>query len=109
MTRLRKETKKLGIFKGLIIAGVVITSACIELAPCHAISAVLSLVFLGQTSFATSIGALLNILLVRSLFVQTFSYGIGQKIFWPRKPAVVKQPKVNITLHEPTKAILYQS
>jgi RND superfamily putative drug exporter len=108
MTRVREETLKLGtrpgILKGLTVTGGVITSAGIVLAATFAVLGVLPLVFLAQIGFAVSFGVLLDTFLVRSILVPALSYDIGQKIWWPSKLALVKQPKVKQAPYEPARA-----
>lgn len=89
MTRVREETKKLGVRKGtlkaLVVTGGVITSAGIVLASTFAALYVIPILFLAQIAFIVSFGVLLDTLIVRSLLVPSLTLEIGRFMWWPSK------------------------
>ena len=95
MSRVREESLKHGtrpgILRGLGVTGGVITSAGIVLAATFAALGVSPIMFLVQLAFIVAFGVLLDTVLVRSLLVPALAYDIGDKIWWPGKPARRRQ------------------
>jgi RND superfamily putative drug exporter len=91
MTRVREESIRAGtrpgILKGLAVTGGVITSAGVVLAATFAALGVLPILFLAQIAFIVAFGVLLDTIVVRSLFVPSVSYLIGQRVWSPSKLA----------------------
>ena len=91
MTRVREESVKhgtrLGIQRGLVATGGVITSAGLVLAATFAALGVIPILFLAQIAFIVAFGVLLDTFIVRSLLVPALSYDIGRAIWWPSKLA----------------------
>ena len=89
MTRVREETKKLGVRRGtlkaLVVTGGVITSAGIVLAATFAALFVLPILFMAQIAFIVAFGVLLDTLIVRSLLVPALTMEIGRVMWWPSK------------------------
>ena len=89
MTRVREETIKhgtdVGIIKGLVVTGGVITSAGIVLAATFAALGVIPILFLFQLAFIVSFGVLLDTFIVRSLLVPALIRDIGAFVWWPSK------------------------
>lgn len=89
MTRVREETKKLGVRKGtvkaLVVTGGVISSAGIVLAATFAALYVIPILFLAQIAFIVAFGVLLDTLIVRSLIVPSLTLDIGRRMWWPSK------------------------
>lgn len=89
MSRVREETKKLGVRKGtlkaLVVTGGVITSAGIVLASTFAALAVIPILFLVQIAFVVAFGVLLDTLIVRSLLVPSLTLEIGRFMWWPSR------------------------
>lgn len=87
MTRVREETKKLGVrrgtIKGLVVTGGVITSAGIVLASTFAALSVIPILFLAQIAFIVAFGVLLDTLIVRSLIVPALTIDIDKPMWWP--------------------------
>lgn len=87
MARVREETlnvgTKLGMMRGLIATGGVITSAGAVLAGTFSIMASLPLVFISEVGFAVAFGVLFDALIVRSVLVPALVWDIGSKIWWP--------------------------
>ncbi|MGB4761904.1 MAG: MMPL family transporter [Candidatus Saccharimonas sp.] len=95
MTRVREETKLLGVRKGtlkaLIVTGGVITSAGIVLASTFAALNVIPILFLAQIAFVVSFGVMLDTLIVRSLLVPSLTLEIGRLSWWPSRLAKRKK------------------
>ena len=95
MTRVREETKTLGVRKGtlkaLIVTGGVITSAGVVLASTFAALYVIPILFLAQIAFVVAFGVMLDTLVVRSLLVPSLTLEIGKRIWWPSKLARSKK------------------
>ena len=96
MTRVREESAERGtrpgVIVGLAVTGGVITSAGIVLAATFSALSVIPLVFLAQIAFIVAFGVLLDTLVVRSLFVPSFSYYLCRRILWPSR--LDKAPKL---------------
>ncbi|MCR2817432.1 MMPL family transporter [Microbacterium sp. zg.Y1090] len=89
MTRVREESLKhgtrLGILRGLVATGGVITSAGLVLAATFAALGVIPILFLAQLAFIVAFGVLLDTFVVRSLLVPALAFDIGRAIWWPSK------------------------
>ena len=89
MTRVREETKNLGVKKGtvkaLVVTGGVISSAGIVLASTFAALYVIPILFLAQIAFIVAFGVLLDTLIVRSLIVPSLTLDISRHMWWPSK------------------------
>ena len=89
MSRVREETKALGVRKGtlkaLVVTGGVITSAGIVLASTFTALIVIPILFLVQIAFVVAFGVLLDTLVVRSLLVPSLTLQIGRLMWWPSK------------------------
>lgn len=89
MTRVREETKHLGVKKGTLkavaVTGGVITSAGIVLASTFAALYVIPILFLAQIAFIVAFGVLLDTLVVRSLLVPALTLEVGNAMWWPSK------------------------
>lgn len=89
MTRVREETKKLGVrvgtLRGLVVTGGVITSAGVVLAATFGALYVIPILFLAQLAFIVAFGVLLDTLVVRSLLAPSMTLEIGRKVWWPSK------------------------
>ncbi|MTE21385.1 MMPL family transporter [Streptomyces sp. TRM43335] len=87
MTRVREETRRhgnrLGVLKGLVATGGVITSAGVVLAATFAALVVIPLSFLAQIAFVVAFGVLLDTVVVRSLLVPALARDIGPTVWWP--------------------------
>ncbi len=97
MTRVKEESEELeggvpaGIRAGMIRAlgatGGVITSAGILLAAVFAVLGVLPLITLTQIGVIVCVGVLLDTLLVRTVVVPSLTFLVGERMWWPRRPA----------------------
>lgn len=91
VTRAREEAEKHGtkegILKALSATGGVITSAGILLAAVFAALGVLPLVVMAQLGITVFIGVLLDTLIVRTILVPSLVQLMGEKFWWPAKPA----------------------
>ncbi len=89
MTRVREETKKSGVnkgvIKGLVVTGGVITSAGIVLAATFATLYVIPILFLVQLAFIVAFGVLLDTIIVRSLLVPSLALEVSRFMWWPSK------------------------
>lgn len=89
MTRVREETRTLGVRKGtlkaLIVTGGVITSAGVVLAATFAALNVIPILFMAEIAFIVSFGVMLDTLIVRSLLVPSLTLEIGRRIWWPSR------------------------
>ncbi|MGK5501360.1 MMPL family transporter, partial [Streptomyces sp. URMC 125] len=87
MTRVREEARRhgtrLGVLKGLVATGGVITSAGVVLAATFAALVVIPLSFLVQIAFIVAFGVLLDTVVVRSLLVPALARDIGPAVWWP--------------------------
>lgn len=95
MTRVREETRKLGVkrgtIKGLVVTGGVITSAGIVLAATFAALNVIPILYLVEISFIVTFGVLLDTIIVRSLLVPALTLEIGNKMWWPSLLSRIKK------------------
>ena len=91
VTRAREDSRATGTRAGILSAlgstGAVITSAGILLAAVFAALGVLPLVVLAQIGIVICIGVLLDTLIVRSLVVPAIVLLLGEKFWWPARPA----------------------
>ncbi|MGO1283978.1 MAG: MMPL family transporter [Brachybacterium sp.] len=91
--RARHEATVHGTTQGMVRAvgstGVVITSAGVVLAAVFAALGVLPLVVLGQLGLIVGLGVLLDTLLVRTVLVPALFALIGDRMWWPSRPASV--------------------
>ncbi len=97
MTRVKEESEVLeggvptGIRTGMIRAlgatGGVITSAGVLLAAVFAVLGVLPLITLTQIGVIVCVGVLLDTLLVRTVVVPSLTFMVGERMWWPRRPA----------------------
>ncbi|MFB7614788.1 MMPL family transporter [Kitasatospora sp. NPDC056181] len=91
MTRVREEAQRVGtregVLRGLTATGGVITSAGVVLAATFAALGVIPLAFLAQIAFIVAFGVLLDTLLVRSLLVPALVRDLGDRVWWPARPA----------------------
>ncbi|CAG7608435.1 MMPL family transporter [Leucobacter soli] len=91
MSRVREESlrhgTRMGVLRGTVVTGSVITSAGLVLAATFAALAVIPILFLVQLAFMVAFGVLLDTFLVRTLLVPALSYDIGRAIWWPSKLA----------------------
>jgi RND superfamily putative drug exporter len=76
-----------GMLRGLAATGGVITSAGILLAAVFAVLGVLPLVVLAQIGVIICVGVLLDTLVVRTLIVPAIALVLGDRFWWPRRPA----------------------
>ena len=91
VTRAAEEAREHGTREGMLRAltatGGVITSAGILLAAVFAVLGVLPLVVLAQLGVVICIGVLLDTLLVRTVLVPAIAVKLGDRFWWPRRPA----------------------
>jgi putative drug exporter of the RND superfamily len=91
VTRAREEAVEHGTREGMLRAlaatGGVITSAGILLAAVFAVLGVLPLVVLAQLGTVICIGVLLDTLVVRTVLVPALALRLGDRFWWPRRPA----------------------
>ncbi|MGO1225900.1 MAG: MMPL family transporter [Brachybacterium sp.] len=91
--RARHEAALHGTTQGMVRAvgstGVVITSAGVVLAAVFAALGVLPLVVLGQLGLIVGLGVLLDTLLVRTVLVPALFALIGDRMWWPSRPAAM--------------------
>ncbi|WP_299301220.1 MMPL family transporter [uncultured Brachybacterium sp.] len=94
--RARLEAATHGTTQGMVRAvgstGVVITSAGVVLAAVFAALGVLPLVVLGQLGLIVGLGVLLDTLLVRTVLVPALFALIGDRMWWPTRPAAAQRP-----------------
>ncbi len=92
--RARVEAAKHGTREGIVEAvahtGSVITSAGIVLAAVFAALGVLPLVTLGQLGLIVGLGVIVDTLVVRTVIVPAIFTLVGDRIWWPGKPASVR-------------------
>ncbi|WP_304502143.1 MMPL family transporter [Brachybacterium sp. FME24] len=93
--RARHEAATHGTTQGMVRAvgstGVVITSAGVVLAAVFAALGVLPLVVLGQLGLIVGLGVLLDTLLVRTVLVPALFALIGDRMWWPSRPAAAQR------------------
>ncbi|MGY1644029.1 MMPL family transporter [Geodermatophilus sp. SYSU D00703] len=91
MTRAREESLRSGTREGirraLAVTGGVITSAGLVLAATFGALTVLPLVILTQLGFLVGFGVLLDTFVVRSLLVPAAVTLLGDRVWWPGRPA----------------------
>lgn len=91
VTRAREEAGEHGTRDGMLRAlaatGGVITSAGILLGAVFAVLGVLPLVVLAQLGVVVCIGVLLDTLLVRTVLVPALALLLGDRFWWPARPA----------------------
>jgi RND superfamily putative drug exporter len=79
-----------GMLRALAATGGVITSAGILLAAVFAVLGVLPLVVLAQIGVIICVGVLLDTLVVRTLIVPAIALVLGDRFWWPRRPAIAE-------------------
>ncbi|MDO8189023.1 MMPL family transporter [Conexibacter sp. JD483] len=91
MARAREEAARRGTRRGVLAAlavtGGVITSAGVVLAGTFSALAVLPLVLLTELGTVVAFGVLLDTLLVRSVLVPALVHDVGERVWWPSRPA----------------------
>jgi RND superfamily putative drug exporter len=91
VTRAREDASTLGTRGGMLravrVTGGVITSAGILLAAVFAVLGVLPLITLTQIGVIVCIGVLLDTLLVRTVLVPALAFALGERFWWPGRPA----------------------
>jgi RND superfamily putative drug exporter len=91
MTRAREEVAsrghRAGMLRALTVTGGVITSAGIVLAATFAALCVLPLTPSVQTGVIVAAGVLLDALLVRTVLVPALALDLGERTWWPGRPA----------------------
>ncbi|WP_369255880.1 MMPL family transporter [Geodermatophilus amargosae] len=91
MTRAREESVRHGtrdgVLRALAVTGGVITSAGLVLAATFGALSVLPLLFLVQLAFLVGFGVLLDTFVVRSLVVPSAVALLGDRTWWPGRPA----------------------
>ncbi|MGA7051296.1 MAG: MMPL family transporter, partial [Mycobacterium sp.] len=91
VTRAREEAGRHGTRDGMIravsVTGGVITSAGIVLAAVFCVLGVLPLIVLTQMGIIVGLGILVDTFIVRTLVIPALFAIIGDRIWWPRKPA----------------------
>ena len=96
VTRAAEEASEHGARRGMLRAltatGGVITSAGILLAAVFAVLGVLPLVVLAQLGLVICIGVLLDTLLVRTVLVPALATLLGERFWWPSRPAAAVAP-----------------
>ncbi|MFG1607208.1 MMPL family transporter [Actinoplanes sp. NPDC049265] len=93
ITRARDETvargdTRAGTLRALAATGGVITSAGILLAAVFAVLGVLPVIVLTQIGVIVGLGVLIDTLLVRTIVVPALSLLLGDRFWWPARPAV---------------------
>ncbi|SNS88607.1 putative drug exporter of the RND superfamily [Geodermatophilus saharensis] len=96
MTRAREESQRhgteQGVLRALAVTGGVITSAGLVLAATFGALAVLPLLILVQLAFIVGFGVLLDTFVVRTLVVPSAVYLLGDRTWWPGRPARRPEP-----------------
>jgi putative drug exporter of the RND superfamily len=89
--RIREEAGRVGIrhgtVRGLAVTGSVITAAGIVLAATFAALAQLPSVPVTEVGIAVALGVLLDTLIVRTVLVPAALLTIGERVWWPSRPA----------------------
>jgi RND superfamily putative drug exporter len=75
------------MLNALRVTGGVITSAGILLAAVFAVLGVIPLITLAQIGIIVGIGVLLDTLLVRTVVVPALAFVLGDRFWWPGRPA----------------------
>lgn len=95
VTRAREESAEHGTRAGMVAAvaatGGVITSAGIVLAAVFCVLGVLPLIVLTQLGIIVGIGILLDTFVVRTLVIPALFALIGDRIWWPSRPAGIRE------------------
>jgi RND superfamily putative drug exporter len=96
VTRAREEAATRGTRDGMVVAlaatGAVITSAGVLLAAVFAVLGVLPVVTLTQIGVIVGLGVLLDTLLVRTVLVPALATLLGDRFWWPSRPAAGERP-----------------
>lgn len=92
VSRAREETiahrdTRAGMLRALSATGGVITSAGVLLAAVFTVLGVLPVIVLTQLGIIVGIGVLLDTLLVRTLVVPALALLLGERFWWPSRPA----------------------
>ncbi|WP_203691026.1 MMPL family transporter [Catellatospora coxensis] len=92
VSRAREETvargdTRAGMLRALSATGGVITSAGVLLAAVFTVLGVLPVIVLTQLGIIVGIGVLLDTLLVRTLVVPALAMLLGERFWWPSRPA----------------------
>jgi putative drug exporter of the RND superfamily len=89
--RIREESGHLGIqrgtLRGLSVTGGVITAAGVVLAATFAALVREPTVYLTEVGTAVALGVLIDTLLVRTVLVPASLLSIGERVWWPARPA----------------------
>jgi putative drug exporter of the RND superfamily len=89
--RIREESRQLGLrqgtLRGLAVTGGVITAAGIILGATFADLARLPNAPVAEVGVAVALGVLLDTLLVRTVLVPAALLTIGERVWWPARPA----------------------
>lgn len=97
MSRVREESlahgTRIGVLRGLVFTGGVITSAGVVLAATFAALSVIPIMFLVQLSFIVTFGVLLDAILVRSLLVPGLMFDLGRPAWWPFLRAIPRDAR----------------
>ncbi|GAA0742203.1 MMPL family transporter [Dactylosporangium roseum] len=97
ITRAREETAergdtRAGVVRALAATGGVITSAGILLAAVFTVLGVLPVIVLTQIGVIVGIGVVLDTLLVRTVVVPAIALLLGERFWWPARPAARAVP-----------------
>jgi RND superfamily putative drug exporter len=91
MTRAREEVTRLGNREGILFAlsvtGGVITSAGVVLAATFSVLLVVPYVTALHLGLVVAVGVLIDTFLVRTLLVPTLAIDLGDRVWWPGRPA----------------------
>jgi putative drug exporter of the RND superfamily len=91
MTRAREEVARLGNREGILFAlsvtGGVITSAGVVLAATFSVLLVVPYVTALHLGLIVAVGVLIDTFLVRTLLVPTLAVDLGDRVWWPGRPA----------------------
>lgn len=105
MTRAREEVAKIGnrdgILSALAVTGGVITSAGVVLAATFSVLLVVPYVTALHLGLVVAVGVLIDTFLVRTLLVPTLAIDLGERVWWPARPA--RRPAER----EPARPVLY--
>ncbi|MEU8076710.1 MMPL family transporter [Catellatospora citrea] len=110
VSRAREETTargdtRAGMLRALSATGGVITSAGVLLAAVFTVLGVLPVIVLTQLGIIVGIGVLLDTLLVRTLVVPALAMLLGERFWWPSRPAAraatlnAPRPEYTTNLH----------
>ncbi|MEV4416543.1 MMPL family transporter [Catellatospora sp. NPDC049609] len=84
---LRRGDTRAGMLRALSATGGVITSAGVLLAAVFTVLGVLPVIVLTQLGIIVGVGVLLDTLLVRTLVVPALAMLLGERFWWPSRPA----------------------